>query len=258
MAGEISRRDFLKLSGAFFFYGMWNAAKPILNVVCPPPVIWHGNRRVPAIALTFDDCYNFEALVQLKDLLETRPLVKVTFFPVGRALLNTTQRDPLVWEDLLDSGHEIGYHGYSHEPPSSLSTRRMVDDFDRWMDALYESVNGSPHVRFARPPFGDVSRSFLNLCCERGLYPVLWSANWGASFRKIQNRIQQVQNGDIVILHVRHLDLDTFSNALSILDSLKLRCVTLSELILSDFKDGENGEELLCDTKNNKVTHCVR
>jgi peptidoglycan/xylan/chitin deacetylase (PgdA/CDA1 family) len=117
-----------------------------------PAVLWHGRRSMPNLSLTFDDCYRGKTLQNLERLLAANASVKVTFFPVGQALINTTLDDPELWKRLLSQGHEIGYHGFDHRRPSALSDAHFLVDFERWLNAARQALGQEPAVRFARAP----------------------------------------------------------------------------------------------------------
>ncbi|WP_299027773.1 polysaccharide deacetylase family protein [uncultured Thermanaerothrix sp.] len=193
--------------------------------------IWHGGRDKQAIALTFDDCYDYELLCGLENILDQNPEVHITFFPTGIALLNTFSKCQQLWQRFLAKGHEIGYHGYDHAMPSNLGYQQTVADFDNWNMALSMVMSREVSIRFARPPYGDLSQNFLRVCRERNIIPVMWSANWSTSHKTNYKEVEEVQNGDIVIFHIRHQDIESFENILPILQKKAMRAVGLSELL---------------------------
>ncbi len=68
-----------------------------------------GATRNKVVALTFDDGPNEPFTSQLVDLLGTRR-VAATFFQVGRCV----ERHPGLSAKMVDAGHVIGNHSYSH------------------------------------------------------------------------------------------------------------------------------------------------
>lgn len=68
--------------------------------------VFHGDRDVPQIALSVDDCYSREHVTEILDLCEEYN-IPVTFFVVGKAL-KTADQD--LWQRALDLGCEIGNH----------------------------------------------------------------------------------------------------------------------------------------------------
>ena len=72
--------------------------------------VFHGDRDVPQIALSVDDCYSREHVTEILDLCEEYN-IPVTFFVVGKAL-KTADQD--LWQRALDLGCEIGNHTWAH------------------------------------------------------------------------------------------------------------------------------------------------
>jgi peptidoglycan/xylan/chitin deacetylase (PgdA/CDA1 family) len=230
----MNRRGFLKLAGAVA--GSWTLARTGFAVPAAklPPIFSHGSRALPAVALTYDDCYLLNVLQALERVLAARPEMKVTFFPVGKALLNLAAHDPDLWPRLVRAGHEIGYHTFDHLMPSTLSTRELVADFDYWLATAAQVFGAAPRVQFARPPYSDRSRSFLELCVERELVMAMWSADWSSAWggdpERGRREMSRVLNGDVVLLHIRTLDLENTQTALALPAVQQRRLVTLSTL----------------------------
>ncbi len=196
----------------------------------PLPILWHGSRELPLLAITIDDCYSLAAVQRLAQVLRGHPEVKATFFPTGRALLNTGARDATLWPRLRAQGHEFGYHGYDHEAPSGMSAHELQADFRRWLGTLSEAAADTPAVHFARPPYGDASLSFQEFCEAEQLTLAMWSADWGGAPATAMRRVRSVQAGDIVLMHGRFPDAENLEPALATISDLRLCKVTLSEL----------------------------
>ena len=230
---QISRRDFLKLgglslltSGALSFEGQYEKYKE-------QPIIYQGSSHFKRVALTVDDCYLVTMLQKLEEILDRHPEAKVTLFPVGKALLNNQQKDPGIWNRFYNNGHEIGYHSYDHTNPQVVSPENLVADFDQWLNALREVLDEEPSVRFARPPFGNASPSFLQMCKARGVVPTLWSTGWGGETENVvKYTVPKIKNGDIVLLHTRKSEIEATAQALPILAEFGIQPVTMSRLYL--------------------------
>jgi peptidoglycan/xylan/chitin deacetylase (PgdA/CDA1 family) len=226
----LTRRGFLKTAwltfGATCLLGLPEATVDAGG----PPVIWHGSRELPLVAITVDDCYSLRALGALEGVLDRFPDARLTFFPTGRALLNTSVRASGLWHRLAANGHELGYHGFEHELPSLSSASELTGDFDRWLAACADAIQEQPQVRFARPPYGDISRSFEDMCSERDLSIAMWSTDWAGAWDDARRRVAAVQPGDIVLVHTRDQDIENLEMALSVLAGQPLGFVTLSTL----------------------------
>lgn len=201
-------------------------------------MIYQGSAHYNRVALTYDDCYLITMMHRLESILAQHPDVRITLFPVGFALLNNQQKDPGIWKRFYKKGHEIGYHSFDHINPQVMSEEKVVADYDLWLDALREVLEEEPLVRFARPPFGNTSPSFLHMCAVRGLVPTMWSTGWGGpTERVVKYTVPKIQWGDIVLLHTRIEDMDTSEKALPELAERVIQPVTMSRIYLDLLKE---------------------
>ncbi len=230
----LTRRTFLKAALAL---GGWAALEGsgLRRLACAaagsaPEVFYQGKRRLPYVALTFDDCYNIKLLQELEHMLSAHRRVQVTFFPTGTALINASRDDPGLWGRLAAQGHEIGSHSYQHALASTLSAQEMRDDFERWLEAAHQALGYLPAVRFARPAYGELAYSFMKLCEDRELVPTMWSANWGTAPERAEQEIPQMRGGDIALLHIRAWDLENARLAIRLMAERGFKGVTLSTL----------------------------
>jgi len=251
MTDPFSRRDFLKLSGAALL------SMPFLRLDLPPaniaPVIYHGSRKVRKIAMTYDDCWHPEVLQQLSDMLTPYPGFHFTFFAIGDAIDINEAVKPGIWKQLHEAGHEIGYHTYHHIDPQVMSARALISDFDRWKNTLSRALGTQPEVRFARPPYDDLSLSFQELCKERGMVATLYSAGFEASNMQDSMRLaSRAQNGDIVQMHTYQdpphgrFDVDITAKVVPYLAGQGFSLVTMSQLYDDVLREQINS--MGCDT----------
>jgi peptidoglycan/xylan/chitin deacetylase (PgdA/CDA1 family) len=229
---SISRRDMLKLGGAALLASALRPVIPALAISNPPDVFSHGSLRLPKAALTIDDCYLVHIMQKMEKTLADFPEMRVTYFPVGEALLSTETKDPGIWKRVAEQGHDIGYHSFHHDNLQVFSNEDVLRDYDAWLDALRTVLGREPRVYFARPPYGNVSAPFLNLCKERGLICTMWSWGWGGMDLKdtIQYTVPKTKNGDVVLMHTRTFDSNVLADGLTWMREKGMRAVTLREL----------------------------
>ena len=242
---HFTRRDFLKLSGASLVAGILGVHAPRVfaggGQDANFQVFRYGRRDQAKIALSYDDCHLVKRLQALEEILREYPEVKVTFFPTGEALLKTNDKDAGIWQRFVEQGHEIGSHTFNHVNPGIRSTQNLLADYAKWIAALYQVTESKPPVRFARPPYGNLSPSYQKMCVEYGLVATMWSASWGGELDLAQKNIEAVEFGDIVLFHIGWQDVDTNTPfALSLLEERSVRAVTMSELYFASVR-GEIG-----------------
>jgi len=229
---SISRRDFLKLSGAALL-GI-SASKFIPILADEPnftaPLIWNGSRKFKRMAFTYDDCYLIHTLQDLEVLLDKFPEFKVTFFPIGAKLLDLARKDKEIWKRLVDKGHEIGYHTFDHVNLGVMSAASALKDYDKWYAALTQVLGTEYNVRFARPPFDIISPTLDALCQERGLVAAMFSQGGGGPSDIVVRAIQRGKNGDIVQMHIRGDDYNSSVQVFPWLKENNWELVTMSKL----------------------------
>jgi len=245
----ITRRDFLKLGGFSLLSAAFLPFRPAPNTYHEQTVLYRGSADFNRIALTYDDCYLVTMMHRLEEILGQHPDVRITLFPVGEALLSNQVKDPGIWKRFYKRGHEIGYHSFDHTNPEVVSPENVVADFDRWMEVLREVLGEEPQVRFARPPFGNTSSSFLYMCTKRGVVPTMWSTGWGGPTESVVSyTVPKIKRGDIVLLHTRPEDMDTTADALPELSERSIQPVTLSRLYLDWLKEQNESKGCYADS----------
>lgn len=229
---RLTRREFLKISlAALGGLVIAQARSGGSALAAPNPTVFSRGRPDQAyIALTYDDGYDDEALLDLEALLDRYPEVKVTFFMVGVALEQTASHHPDIWKRLIDKGHELGYHSHRHIQPSTMTAEEFEADYSLWLETMARVTGRPTTVRFARPPYGEMSYSFLELCENHGLVVAMWSTNWGTLPAEALKRAEKVANGDVALLHVRYPDVLSTHSLLPLLAKKSISAVTLTTL----------------------------
>ena len=179
------------------------------------------------VALTFDDGPSGRFTRALLDGLESRQ-VKATFLLCGYRLKDY----PTEAKRILEEGHEIGLHGYSHDPMNKMSRRELEQELkENW-----ELLPGGCKPMFLRPPGGASSQTVKNVARDMGLGILNWSVDprdWatrdvGAITAMV---LDNVRDGDVILLH--DMTDSSVEAALEIIDRLKtqgFQFVTVTEL----------------------------
>lgn len=159
-------------------------------------------RRGPAervVALTFDDgpSPNFTPLVL--DVLK-KYNVKATFFLVGKHV----EKYSGVARRIVEEGHEIGNHTYSHRDLVPSSRRKLKREILKGQEAIYRVTGVYP--RYFRPPRGIYSEAVRKFVLGYGFKMVLWSVSgvdWAGTPAKVIARriLRFVHPGAIILLH---------------------------------------------------------
>jgi peptidoglycan/xylan/chitin deacetylase (PgdA/CDA1 family) len=201
------------------------------------PVNSRGRTRRPLVSLTFDDGPDPVTTRPLLQLLEQHA-VRAVFFVTGE---KAAEYSDLI-SDILEHGHDIGNHSYSHDPLLMLRTTKTLYREVESTQILLKRFAISP-VAF-RPPVGITNPRLYKVLSQQGLYCVTFSCralDCGNRFiQGLSGRIlAKVKPDDIILLHdVRPkgaMDTEGFLREIDlILCGLKkkgLQVVPLAELL---------------------------
>ncbi len=205
-----------------------------LDDIAPPipddvAVVFAGPSNVEACALTFDDGPSRENTPKILAVLR-RLGVRATFFVEGRRV----QRFPQLTRQIVEDGHEIASHGYSHRSFRSLWHNRIRDELVRTEAAIATSTGVRP--RFVRPPFGRFPPSSMALFEQLGMEVVLWSVDshdWELDDPVEIARVvrHESTNGSVILLHDRTPEaVRALPDIIRDLQTRNLMLVTISQL----------------------------
>lgn len=166
---------------------------------------WYGKtftrlpRATKKLALTYDDGPNDPHTLRLMEVLAKHD-VRATFFCIGRY----AQQKPQIVRDLVEAGHVVGNHTYTH-PNLALQSQTQVRIQLTTCQNVLSDVIGAASKLF-RPPYGGRRPSVLRIAREMGLEPVMWSItcyDWKAtSAEQIEKHVKrQLRGGDVILLH---------------------------------------------------------
>ena len=186
-----------------------------------------AQEAVPYVALTFDDGPSGRFTRLLLDGLQQRT-VKATFFLCGYRI----RQYPQETQRILQEGHEIGCHGFSHKNMQTLSRRDIAAEITDMQALLPESCR----ISFLRPPGGSCSENVRQVAQARRLGILSWSVDprdWATNDVSSIERavLNKVHDGDVILLH--DMSESSVYAALDIIDDLQnqgFRFATVSEL----------------------------
>ncbi len=202
----------------------------------PARFVDHGPSDRDRVALTFHTDGDLAPATELLDVLAARDVV-MTAFVVGEWL----DADPSWGPRLVDAGHEVANHTYTHPDFLALPPLAMVDEVLRCRDALTRHA-GAPGTLFRPsgtdegtvPPPADV----LRLAAEAGYPTVLGFDVDPLDYQDpgadavVERTLAAVGPGSIVSLHFGHPGtVAALPGILDGLDGRGLHPVTASTLL---------------------------
>ena len=163
-----------------------------------------GDTSKNIIYLTFDAGFENGNTEKILDSLKKHN-VKATFFLVG----NYIETSPELVERMVEEGHTIGNHTYSHPDMSKSSDEESFKKELQSLESLYKETTGQELLKIYRPPQGKYCVSNLEMADKLGYKTIFWSlayVDWyenkqptkEEAFNKLLKRIHP---GAIVLLH---------------------------------------------------------
>jgi peptidoglycan-N-acetylglucosamine deacetylase len=151
------------------------------------------------IYLTFDDGPDPDWTPQILDLL-AQAQMQATFFAIGRQV----QRTPQLARRILEAGHALGNHTYSHKHPWLLTPAAARSEVRDGATAVSDATGQA--ARWFRPPHGRRRGCMTDEAQRQGERVVMWdisAVDWGpfGARTQIEKRLERVRANDIVLMH---------------------------------------------------------
>ena len=157
-----------------------------------PSLIWSMEGE-DDVFLTFDDGPTPGITEWILDAL-SKHNAKATFFCWGK----NVEQYPDLYQMILDGGHKVGNHTYSHQKGWSMSVERYIEDVD--------FANQYIHSDLFRPPYGRIKPAQARMLSERYSL-IMWDvlsqdySNLISPRTCLRNVTKHVQPGSIVVFH---------------------------------------------------------
>jgi len=188
----------------------------------------------PVVAMTFDDGPHPELTPKLLDLLKSRN-IRATFYVVGR----NVQAYPEIAKRIVDEGHEIANHTWSHPSLTKIGAARVKSEMDQTTEAIRKATGVTPKTM--RPPYGATNAALNRRLNEEFKMPVImWSVDpqdwrYRNAARVSSHILSNAKPGDIILAHDIHAS--TIAAMPAVFDGLLKKgyqFLTVSELLEYD------------------------
>lgn len=197
-----------------------------------PHPIYKGNPRKPMVGFMINVAWGDEFITPMLDTLEKEG-VRATFFLDGKWLSKHVETA----KKIMERGHELGNHAYSHKNMSTLSREQNAAEISKTEQLLKEQV-GVTNKLFA-PPSGDFNQTTVEVAHELKLRTILWTIDtidWkkpepASIVRKVAARVEP---GSLILMHPTFSSSEALAGMIQAVKSKGLRLGTVSEVISPD------------------------
>ena len=151
------------------------------------------------IALTFDDGPHPRYTEQILDILDEYG-IKATFFVIG---INAKYY-PDTLESIVERGHEIGNHTYTHPHVSTINSQAMLSEIERCEDMIHSLSDYQ--TKLFRPPEGMVDGDVISVLRQLDYKVILWdidTRDWAHTSPSeiCDTVVSKVSSGNIILMH---------------------------------------------------------
>ena len=187
---------------------------PSLTKYLFPSLVWKKNTDQKKIWITFDDGPDEKVTPYLINVLE-KFNIKATFFVIG----NQAKKHPELVKLLINNGHKIGNHSFSHLNGFSTNNNKYLEDVEQAKKYIDSDI--------FRPPFGKIT-PFQIKNLKKDFKIIMWDImSWDFKEniypnKMYKNVIDNVENGSIILFHNNLKSYNNLKNSLEIiLEKLK-------------------------------------
>lgn len=165
----------------------------------PVQVPDHENTDYKYVALTFDDGPDKKYTPAILDILKQYN-VKATFFVVG----TQAEKHSAVLQRIVDEGHSIGNHTYSHADLTKLSTIAIAEEIEKADEIINDTLGFIPN--WIRAPYGAINDNVKEYMNNDSRSFVGWNVDtrdWaGASVEDMRKNINKnTKPNSIILMH---------------------------------------------------------
>ncbi|MGX1264596.1 putative sporulation protein (polysaccharide deacetylase family) [Rossellomorea marisflavi] len=220
---------------------VWKQLKPSKHLEdLPPSPVYRGNPDKPMAAFIINVAWGNE---YIPDMLETlkKHQVYATFFLEGRWVKN----NPKLARMIVEAGHEVGNHSYSHPDMKSLQTSKVRDELKRTNDII--EVTTGEKVKWFAPPSGSYRDEVVEIADEMDMRTIMWSVDtidWQKPSPDvlIDRVMGKMHKGAIVLMHPTASTANALNALIVQVKEKEIRLGTVSSLVKEEriLEEGDN------------------
>ncbi|OXM85076.1 delta-lactam-biosynthetic de-N-acetylase [Paenibacillus rigui] len=165
--------------------------------------IFLGDVTKKELYLTFDNGYENGYTGKILDVLKEAK-VPAIFFITGHYV----KEEPELVKRMVDEGHLVGNHSWSHPDMSQISNARLKEELDK-VKVEVSTLTNQKEMHYLRPPRGIFNERILSESKQLGYTSVFWSVAYRDWDTKVQRGagfaydsvMSQLHPGAVILLH---------------------------------------------------------
>jgi probable sporulation protein (polysaccharide deacetylase family) len=195
----------------------------------PASPIYRGNPSKPMVSFIINVAWGNE---YLSDILATlkKHQITVSFFLEG----NWVKKNPDLAKMIVEAGHEVGNHSYSHPDMKRLTAGRTRAELVKTNEVI-EATTGKTCKWFA-PPSGSYQEMTIKMAKELNMETVMWTVDtidWQKPEPSvlISRVIPKVGNGSLILMHPTASTAKALDKLITLIEEKNLSIGTVTELM---------------------------
>ncbi|MEI5906226.1 polysaccharide deacetylase family protein [Bacillus spongiae] len=198
----------------------------------PAAPIYRGNPDKPMVSFLINVAWGNEHLPKILSALKKHQ-VFATFFLEGRWV----KENPDLAKMIVDAGHEVGNHSYSHPNMKNLSSAEIQRELTK-TNEIIESTIGK-RVKWFAPPSGSFGEEVVDIAASMHMKTILWSVDtidWQKPSVNvmIERVVKKVHPGAMILMHPTQPTADAMEQLIIEIKKKNLRIGTVTQLLKED------------------------
>lgn len=169
------------------------AKSPRILTRLMPRLTWQFNGNPRKVYITFDDGPTPDVTPWALEKLK-KYNAKATFFALGR----NVDHYPDIFKQIIDEGHSVGNHTYSHLKGWGTPNNRYFEDIELAHRLIKSALFRPPYGRIKSSQISEISKSYKII-----MWSVL-SVDYNRHIsgeRCVKNVMENVKHGSIIVFH---------------------------------------------------------
>ncbi|NSL51135.1 polysaccharide deacetylase family protein [Calidifontibacillus erzurumensis] len=165
----------------------------------PPSPIYRGHPDKPMVSFLVNVAWGNEYIpFMLKTMAKHH--VTATFFLDG----SWVKKYPDIAKMIVDAGHEIGNHAYSHPDLKNLSSHAIREQIVKTNEIIKATTGVTP--KWFAPPSGSFKDEVIKIAAEENMKVILWTVDT-VDWRRpdptamVDRVVSKISNGTMILMH---------------------------------------------------------